>query len=273
MAKKCPDGCTCGKHMRTKRLLCPPDCACGRHALRGGKPCANGCICKKHDKGPRLKCPDGCTCQRHQWQGTTCALGCTCARHTAGPKRAAKISAALKGRPLSKAHKEALKCAEGCTCAKHDLRNTGQYQPGSSGFNRPHSEETRLKLAQYMGERASSYKHGWAGTPTYATWSSMHSRCTDPRNASYQRYGGRGITVCGPWDDFETFLSDMGERPRGMTLDRINRDGNYEPVNCRWATKAEQEANKSNPWLDPEKAARIREGQRKYRESRHPPVD
>ena len=60
----------------------------------------------------------------------------------------------------------------------------------------------------------------------------------------------------------------MGERPRDMTLDRVNNNGNYEPSNCRWATKAEQEANKRNPWEDPEKAARIREGQRRYKERR-----
>lgn len=255
MAKKCADGCSCGKHGRKKRPPCPSGCTCKRHASKGGEPCAPGCVCKKHDKGPRPKCPEGCTCRRHQKVGTICEPGCTCARHTAGPKRAAKISAALKGRPLSETHKAALICPEDCTCAKHTLRNSGQFQPGSKGFNRPHSEETKRRLAQYTGERASSYRHGWAGTPTYATWSSMHSRCTDPRNASYKRYGERGITVCERWNDFEAFLEDMGERPAGMTLDRINGDGNYEPGNCRWATKAKQESNKSNPWDDPEKRA------------------
>lgn len=201
------------------------------------------------------KCPDGCTCKRHSKVGTFCAPECTCARHTAGPKRAKKISDAKKGRPLSAEHRAALKCPEGCTCGKHSLRNTGQFQPGSAGFNRPHTDETKRKLASYTGDRTSSYKHGWAGTPTFNTWSSMHSRCRDEGNASYPHYGGRGITVCERWNDFSNFLEDMGERPEGKTLDRIDNDGSYEPVNCRWATKEQQTANRRDPWADPEKRA------------------
>lgn len=209
------------------------------------------------------KCVPGCQCKRHAKVGKSCSDGCTCARHTAGPKRAKKISEAKKGKPLTATHRAALKCDPGCTCAKHTLKNSGQFAPGSAGFPRPHSVETKQKLAQYTGDRASSYKHGWSATPTYRTWSSMHSRCEDEGNASYSRYGGRGIVVCERWNVFENFLADMGERPDGMTLDRIDNDGSYEPSNCRWATKAEQERNKSNPWLDPEKAARIRAGQRR----------
>ena len=73
----------------------------------------------------------------------------------------------------------------------------------------------------------------------------MIQRCTNERAANFKYYGGRGIRVCQQWrDSFEAFLADMGERPEGKTLDRINNDGNYEPGNCRWATWSEQRRNR-----------------------------
>jgi len=71
----------------------------------------------------------------------------------------------------------------------------------------------------------------------------MGQRCTNPNHMAYQDYGGRGIVICRRWRSFENFLADMGERPEGMTLDRIDNDGNYEPGNCRWATPKVQRAN------------------------------
>lgn len=81
----------------------------------------------------------------------------------------------------------------------------------------------------------------------------MLGRLYDVGNASYVAYGGRGITVCARWDPrqgggFLNFLADMGERPEGMTLDRIDGNGNYEPSNCRWATKEQQTANRRPSW-------------------------
>lgn len=78
---------------------------------------------------------------------------------------------------------------------------------------------------------------------TYRSWASMIARVTNPSNDRFQDYGGRGITVCNRWRAFENFLDDMGERPDGMSLDRIDNDGNYEPGNCRWATPRQQQRN------------------------------
>lgn len=87
-------------------------------------------------------------------------------------------------------------------------------------------------------------KHGHAKTrkqsPTYRTWQSMIARCTKRDAEQYPNYGGRGIKVCDRWTSFENFLADMGERPKGMTLDRKDNEGNYEPSNCRWATSKQQ---------------------------------
>lgn len=79
---------------------------------------------------------------------------------------------------------------------------------------------------------------------TYRIWAAMLTRCRNPNQADWHRYGGRGIRVCERWLTFENFLADMGERPDAMTLDRYpNNDGHYEPGNCRWASRAEQTRN------------------------------
>lgn len=93
-------------------------------------------------------------------------------------------------------------------------------------------------------------KHAQSGssrTPTYRSWSSMKMRCVNPKAVDYARYGGRGISVCHRWlHSFQNFLADMGERPHGMQLDRIDNSGHYEPGNCRWVTKRDNARNRSS---------------------------
>ena len=86
-------------------------------------------------------------------------------------------------------------------------------------------------------------KHGMEGTPTYNVWAHMLSRCRNQSHKQYADYGGRGITVCDDWLSFPQFLADMGKKPRGKSLDRIDNDGPYAPGNCRWATYKEQLRN------------------------------
>lgn len=83
-------------------------------------------------------------------------------------------------------------------------------------------------------------------SPEYKVWNNFKTRCFNPNTPNYHRYGGRGITVCDKWLNFEGFLKDMGKRPSSLhSLDRINNDGNYCKDNCRWSTKAEQVRNRS----------------------------
>lgn len=86
--------------------------------------------------------------------------------------------------------------------------------------------------------------HGMSKSIEYKTWQHMKQRCYDKNYNKYANWGGRGITVCDRWkNSFRNFYADMGDKPKGLTLDRINNDGNYEPSNCRWATKSQQLIN------------------------------
>ena len=97
---------------------------------------------------------------------------------------------------------------------------------------------------------AIEYKREWESKESNklrATWYSMKQRCYNPNSAAYKNYGGRGIKVCDKWlKSFEAFYDDMGTRPEGMSIDRINNDGNYEPSNCKWSTPKEQSSNRRN---------------------------
>jgi hypothetical protein len=124
-----------------------------------------------------------------------------------------------------------------------------------------------LEAARAAGAASAVHGHArGAKSRTYVTWMAMIQRTTDPNSTAWPRYGGRGITVCNRWRNgangkrpFECFLDDMGERPEGTSIDRWpNGQGNYEPGNCRWATRKQQANNLSSNKLTDKDAEDIR---------------
>lgn len=131
-----------------------------------------------------------------------------------------------------------------CIC---DCGNTVIRQGKQLGLSRYESKSCGCVVKEKA--KTARVSHGMTNTKTFRAWSNMKNRTQNPNHPAYHRYGGRGVGVCERWlKSFSFFLEDMGECPEGLTLERINNSGNYEPGNCKWATWKEQAANKTYRW-------------------------
>ena len=125
-----------------------------------------------------------------------------------------------------------------CVCGNEIIVEGAKLRNG-------HTQSCGCLRADRCVERSLRHGHSRPGnhSPTHNSWRAMQTRCDNFRQKDWDHYGARVIIVCERWRSFENFLADMGERPEGHTIDRINVDGNYEPTNCRWATAQEQRRN------------------------------
>lgn len=130
-------------------------------------------------------------------------------------------------------------------------------------MNKPKWKPRVIPGNRNKGAAHNRHKHGLTGTPTYKAWSGMKRRCYCEKDPNFKHWGGRGIKVCARWlDSFDNFLEDMGLCPSGMTIDRENNDGDYEPGNCRWADRTTQSRNRRFSRVTPEIVEQIRADRR-----------
>lgn len=133
-----------------------------------------------------------------------------------------------------------------CECGQEKIAREDHLKSGRSRSCGCLRSEKAAEKGRGFGATRKTHGHaaGFETTPTYRTWQSMKARCLDKNHKHYKNYGGRGIKVCDAWMEFYTFLFDMGDRPKGTTIERVDNGGNYEPGNCVWATVKQQSRNK-----------------------------
>ena len=130
-----------------------------------------------------------------------------------------------------------------CECGVRSVLNCHKVK---TGHTRSCGCFRNEKSGQRWVKNTNGIKHGGCHTEAYKSWEKMKARCENKAQYGYESYGGRGIVVCERWQSFALFLEDMGERPSGMSIDRIDVNGNCEPENCKWSTVKEQGRNKRN---------------------------
>lgn len=122
-----------------------------------------------------------------------------------------------------------------CECGNKSIATTSNLKKGSTTSCGCYDKERRIK---HGNAKAELYVR------EYQIWKGMNKRCHNPTTEAFKYYGGRGISICKRWEKYESFISDMGACPPGLTLERKNVNGNYEPDNCKWATRQEQTDNR-----------------------------
>ena len=217
-SKKCKEGCTCGRHKIAEST---------REALRSRKGSSH------------KKCKEGCTCGHHtRTDYRKCEPGCTCNRHEQTLEHREKNSVSNRGRKLSRESQEKR--------VKSRLAN-GPYQSPQSLED---MQEGRRKALKEGLIQPGGYVDGRSLHQHYQCWYNMMKRCTYPLDPHYDQYGGRGIDVYSEWYDpfkFYQYLEEnLGGKPLGYSLDRIDNDKGYHPGNVRWASNSTQMSNRRN---------------------------